>query len=87
MLHSGVDPQVCGLPKERGPCDHYELRFYYNKEIGECKYFFYGGCEGNANNFAKVEDCEKACGAGKRWWELSKQSSICSYYDYDNNIG
>ncbi|KAH7730451.1 Protein MLT-11 f [Aphelenchoides avenae] len=64
VLHSGTDPNVCGLPKERGPCDHYELRFYYNKEIGECKYFFYGGCEGNSNNFAKIEDCEKACVGG-----------------------
>nr|CAD2194969.1 unnamed protein product [Meloidogyne enterolobii] len=52
---------ICSLPKDRGPCDQYQMRFYFNKDLGECKYFFYGGCEGNSNNFARVEDCEKAC--------------------------
>ncbi|VDK39322.1 unnamed protein product, partial [Gongylonema pulchrum] len=56
---AGAD--LCQLPKERGPCDHYELRFYYNVRLGECKYFFFGGCEGNANNFERVEDCERTC--------------------------
>ncbi|CAB3399020.1 unnamed protein product [Caenorhabditis bovis] len=52
----------CALPKERGPCDKYELRFYFNADLNECKYFFWGGCEGNENNFERVEDCESACG-------------------------
>lgn len=54
---------ACALPKDRGPCDRYNLRFYFNRELNECKYFFYGGCEGNANNFERVEDCERTCGA------------------------
>jgi hypothetical protein len=56
-----LETNICSLPKDRGSCDQYQMRFYFNKEIGECKYFFYGGCEGNSNNFARVEDCEKAC--------------------------
>ncbi|EPB71358.1 Kunitz/Bovine pancreatic trypsin inhibitor domain protein [Ancylostoma ceylanicum] len=56
---------VCSMPKERGPCDKYELRFYFNAEVKECKYFFWGGCEGNGNNFEKVEECESACGIAK----------------------
>ncbi|GMT11060.1 hypothetical protein PFISCL1PPCAC_2357, partial [Pristionchus fissidentatus] len=56
---------VCTLPKERGPCDKYELRFFFNVETNECKYFFFGGCEGNGNNFARVEDCEQRCGVAK----------------------
>uniref|UniRef100_A0A1I7W4I1 Papilin n=1 Tax=Loa loa TaxID=7209 RepID=A0A1I7W4I1_LOALO len=56
-----VGSNICQLPKERGPCDQYELRFYYNNRLGECKYFFYGGCEGNANNFERVEECERIC--------------------------
>ncbi|CAD6193631.1 unnamed protein product [Caenorhabditis auriculariae] len=56
----------CKLPKERGPCDKYELRFYYNPDLHECKYFFWGGCDGNTNNFEKAEDCEVACGVRKQ---------------------
>ncbi|EFP00691.1 CRE-MLT-11 protein [Caenorhabditis remanei] len=55
----------CSLPKERGPCDKYELRFYFNPDLNECKYFFWGGCEGNHNNFERVEDCENSCGVQK----------------------
>ncbi|KAK6753411.1 hypothetical protein RB195_012790 [Necator americanus] len=56
---------ICSMPKERGPCDKYELRFYFNAEVKECKYFFWGGCEGNGNNFENVEECESACGIVK----------------------
>nr|CDP90580.1 BMA-MLT-11, isoform a [Brugia malayi] len=58
---SSATTNICQLPKERGPCDQYELRFYYNNRLGECKYFFFGGCEGNANNFERVEECERIC--------------------------
>uniref|UniRef100_A0A915Q1L3 Uncharacterized protein n=1 Tax=Setaria digitata TaxID=48799 RepID=A0A915Q1L3_9BILA len=57
---------ICKLPKERGPCDRYELRFYYNSRLGECKYFFFGGCEGNANNFERAEECERICRNGMK---------------------
>uniref|UniRef100_A0AC35TN92 Kunitz/Bovine pancreatic trypsin inhibitor domain protein n=1 Tax=Rhabditophanes sp. KR3021 TaxID=114890 RepID=A0AC35TN92_9BILA len=53
----------CNLPKERGPCDKYELKFYYKQETKTCAYFFYGGCEGNGNAFDKIEDCESFCSA------------------------
>ncbi|VDK68293.1 unnamed protein product [Litomosoides sigmodontis] len=59
--HSDATPDICQLPKDRGPCDQYELRFYYNNRLNECKYFFFGGCEGNANNFERVEECERFC--------------------------
>ncbi|CAB07294.2 Papilin [Caenorhabditis elegans] len=62
---SGARATRCSLPKERGPCDKYELRFYFNADLNECKYFFWGGCEGNQNNFERVEDCESACGVQK----------------------
>ncbi|CAG9537700.1 unnamed protein product [Cercopithifilaria johnstoni] len=58
---SNVASDICQLPKERGPCDQFELRFYYNNRLDECKYFFFGGCEGNANNFERVEECERIC--------------------------
>ncbi|CAJ0946498.1 unnamed protein product, partial [Mesorhabditis belari] len=72
-LDSGRPADVCQMSKERGPCDHYELRFYYNPESKECKYFFYGGCEGNGNNFEKVEECEHRCNVTRapRWGTVS----------------
>jgi hypothetical protein len=41
---------VFSMPKVAifSPFPEYQMRFYFNRELGECKYFFYGGCEGNA---------------------------------------
>uniref|UniRef100_A0A914HT32 Uncharacterized protein n=1 Tax=Globodera rostochiensis TaxID=31243 RepID=A0A914HT32_GLORO len=66
-----ADEDLCSLPKDRGPCDQYQMRFYFNRELDECKYFFYGGCDGNANNFARVEECEKACVGGAKSMEAA----------------
>lgn len=52
---------VCGLASDAGPCDNYVLRHYYDQSTGRCEYFYYGGCEGNENNFASSEECEKRC--------------------------
>lgn len=52
---------ICHLPKDRGPCDQYKIRYYYVKELQTCKYFFYGGCDGNQNNFESVEECRTKC--------------------------
>ena len=38
--------------------------FYFNKELNECKYFFYGGCGANGNNFEKLDECEQKCAKG-----------------------
>ncbi|VDK61413.1 unnamed protein product, partial [Anisakis simplex] len=73
---SSSKADVCALPKERGPCDRYELRFYYNSDMKECKYFFFGGCEGNANNFERVEDCESACGRGRKALRIESPQTV-----------
>uniref|UniRef100_A0A915KDY4 BPTI/Kunitz inhibitor domain-containing protein n=1 Tax=Romanomermis culicivorax TaxID=13658 RepID=A0A915KDY4_ROMCU len=52
---------VCNLPKERGDCGKYQLRFYYDQKLGECKYFFYSGCRGNGNNFKGLAECQRTC--------------------------
>ncbi|CAG7824317.1 unnamed protein product [Allacma fusca] len=58
------EPQIrdCFLPKKIGPCRAMIPAFYFDKSFGTCKYFSYGGCQGNANNFDTREECEELCG-------------------------
>lgn len=53
----------CGLPMEVGPCDAAIPRFAYSTESGKCESFVYGGCEGNANNFETLANCQAVCEA------------------------
>ena len=53
---------ICSLPKEVGPCDALFRRFYFDKSVGTCKQFIFGGCGGNKNNFKSSADCVEACG-------------------------
>ncbi|XP_076079996.1 uncharacterized protein LOC143050761 [Mytilus galloprovincialis] len=36
-------------------------RFHYDVQAGRCKRFFYGGCEGNYNNFETRQDITGQC--------------------------
>ncbi|KAK4288694.1 hypothetical protein Pmani_038287 [Petrolisthes manimaculis] len=38
------DPSQCLLPKDVGPCQNFNRRYYYNSQTGLCEYFLYGGC-------------------------------------------
>jgi hypothetical protein len=56
----GVD--VCSLPQQSGPCLAAFPRWWFNSETGLCEPFLYGGCGGNANNFASQAACRVSCG-------------------------
>ncbi|XP_065321236.1 actinia tenebrosa protease inhibitors-like [Gordionus sp. m RMFG-2023] len=51
----------CYLPKLKGPCKAFFPRYHYDPEQERCRFFTYGGCKGNGNNFESMGDCERAC--------------------------
>ncbi|XP_036396454.1 tissue factor pathway inhibitor a [Megalops cyprinoides] len=64
---NGVQPELrifhqsCALKMDEGPCKAAMDRFYFNVETRGCEKFIYGGCQGNANNFDTLEECEEMC--------------------------
>ncbi|XP_062267716.1 papilin b, proteoglycan-like sulfated glycoprotein isoform X2 [Platichthys flesus] len=53
---------VCSLPRDEGTCDTWMVRFYHDSGSGKCTEFWYGSCQGNANNFVSLEACQRECG-------------------------
>ncbi len=51
------------MPADVGFCRGHAERFYHDSATKECKTFIWGGCLGNANNFATKEECLAACGS------------------------
>ena len=51
----------CQLSVDVGPCFAYQLRWYHDPVTRTCRQFHYGGCQGNANNFYSLDDCQTAC--------------------------
>ena len=51
----------CNKDADKGPCEGWMIRYYYDANEKRCKYFEYGGCRGNANNFASYETCMDTC--------------------------
>ena len=43
---------------ENSFCLFPSLRFYFDPSSGTCRQFYYGGCEGNKNNFKTLGECE-----------------------------
>ena len=80
---------VCEQPIKVGPCKSMIERFYYDSTAGKCERFYYGGCDGNKNNFLTKENCQKIC--VKDPCKLPKDTGLCrafihKYY-YNSNTG
>ncbi|RNA27619.1 Kunitz Bovine pancreatic trypsin inhibitor domain [Brachionus plicatilis] len=57
---------ICSKPKDSGPCRGHLTRYFFNKNAQKCQEFFYGGCQGNENNFKTMDECEKKCSMEKK---------------------
>lgn len=52
---------ICSLAKDIGPCFGDYLRYYWDRQIQQCRPFNYGGCQGNGNNFINQDECYLTC--------------------------
>lgn len=50
----------CALRPDPGPCKGLFEKFYFDPDLGACKSFFYGGCQGTVP-FETLEECEEHC--------------------------
>uniref|UniRef100_A0A8D9BTP0 Papilin n=1 Tax=Cacopsylla melanoneura TaxID=428564 RepID=A0A8D9BTP0_9HEMI len=51
----------CNVPVDAGPCKGNFPKFYFDSVTGSCVEFGYGGCQGSANRFSTVQECESVC--------------------------
>lgn len=51
----------CAMKADKGPCKAIHSRYYFNIQTRQCELFYYGGCEGNKNNFLTQEECQATC--------------------------
>ena len=58
---AGAQTNICALPADAGPCEGYFPHYFHNDTTGQCELFVWGGCEGNANRFETLAECEAAC--------------------------
>jgi hypothetical protein len=53
-------PEKCRLKPDGGTCKAFFERYYFDPRSGECRKFFYGGCDGVVP-FETREECEQEC--------------------------
>ncbi len=61
----GGASDICSLPQVSGRCSAHFPSFWHNPSTGQCESFVYGGCDGNANRFGTLAECQATCGVTK----------------------
>uniref|UniRef100_A0A6A7FYZ2 Amyloid beta A4 protein n=1 Tax=Hirondellea gigas TaxID=1518452 RepID=A0A6A7FYZ2_9CRUS len=80
----------CSQPVATGMCRGAFRRFFHNASSGACEEFLYGGCQGNDNNFATLDECNHHCEKPKSPCEMPVRPGHCGggearwYYNVDS---
>ncbi|KAF9804783.1 hypothetical protein SFRURICE_007686 [Spodoptera frugiperda] len=79
--------KVCLLRPDNGPCRADVISWYYDARKRKCYRFFYGGCQGNGNNFVSEEICKETCYLSTRM-RATHQPYFCQLtFDYGTCFG
>uniref|UniRef100_A0A8C7BFG4 BPTI/Kunitz inhibitor domain-containing protein n=1 Tax=Neovison vison TaxID=452646 RepID=A0A8C7BFG4_NEOVI len=78
LVFKGNNADICLQPQDEGPCRALLRRYYYDRSTQSCRLFYYGGCEGNANNFETLEDCNEACWRIESKWPCSSSDLLAA---------
>ncbi|KAL5972266.1 PI-stichotoxin-Hcr2e [Taenia solium] len=73
---SDQSEDVCSLPTVVGPCTANNQRYTYNRSTGRCEPFNYGGCEGNKNNFKRLDECQRLCESSYQQGKFNSISAV-----------
>ncbi|XP_031727134.1 collagen, type XXVIII, alpha 1a [Anarrhichthys ocellatus] len=61
LTDSSLPVEGCSQPLDPGPCRQYVVKWYYDPEANACAQFWFGSCQGNANNFETEASCRSSC--------------------------
>ncbi|KAJ8737715.1 hypothetical protein PYW08_000310 [Mythimna loreyi] len=77
----------CLLRPDTGPCRADILAFYYDGKQQKCYKFFYGGCQGNGNNFRTRRECLEQCHLTPGTLSFHRPYFCNLAFDYGNCFG
>ena len=76
LARSETTNPACLQKVDPGHCGNWTRKYYYYEKSKRCRMFWYGGCEGNDNQFDTRKLCQEACTPSKL--SKAKQSSSSS---------
>uniref|UniRef100_A0A1I7YCC9 Kunitz/Bovine pancreatic trypsin inhibitor domain protein n=1 Tax=Steinernema glaseri TaxID=37863 RepID=A0A1I7YCC9_9BILA len=61
LCFTHAEEDRCLEPRDPGPCQYYQTKWFWDQQDETCKEFHYGGCLGNRNRFNSKQECMKQC--------------------------